>query len=185
METSFSEQHLVDAILKNRQNEISAFQKSNTVSGVICLVIAFITLLIASAITFYITHETKRPETSTTTALYDTSVYGFLSVAALSFFISIILFKVYASTLKKDEGFQRELISMRDIEIAWELSKELPDEIEKQQGVIERTIEKEHDAHGKVSKETIKEIPKAKETSFPKQRAQQEIIEALISKYGI
>jgi hypothetical protein len=101
-------------------------------------------------------------------------VYAFLAVAAIGFAVSILLIRSYVSAAKHEASLQRELITMKDIEVAYEISKTLPNELLKQEMINEKKGDGTSDGNNIKS-----------DKLFPKVKAQQQIIETVLSKYSI
>jgi hypothetical protein len=182
----------LESILESRRNDIANFRRQIRAGANWSLWLGTITLLIAIGFTGWIAKEMcyEQPQpiykcsTDKAGAMqpccaggyqsYDASIYAFLALAALGFGVSFLLIRSYASAAKQEVSFQRELITMKDIEVAYEISKALPDELVKQEMI------KEKKGDGDGDDRNIKS-----DKLFPKVKAQQQIIETLLSKYAI
>jgi hypothetical protein len=177
-------------ILANRRSDIATFRKQTQASASLSLWLGITVFFIASGLTAWIAIETRYDAPKAIYKCshgknntgqpycsgyenYDASTYAFLAVAAIAFGISMLLIRSYVSAAKQEASFQRELITMKDIEVAFEISKTLPDELVKQEMIKEKRGD---DDDGKNIKS---------DKLFPKVKAQQQIIETLLSKYSI
>ncbi len=109
---------------------------------------------------------------------YDASVYGFIILIALGLIGGIILLRSYKTALAKVSSYQNELLIIRDIQLAWQISKALPEWVIKEPG--NKKIEEKFDKDGKVTEK--KDNQREVDYAYPQQRAHQQIIETLLGR---
>jgi hypothetical protein len=121
---------------------------------------------------------------------YDLSIYGFMFVAIMGLGIGVILIRHYVAASKKANDLNEQYLTISELQVAWEMSKGLADWIENEPET--RIEEKKYSKESKDSKEVKDEsqtepaittfTTKGKEYSYPRQRAQQQVIETLLSR---
>lgn len=119
--------------------------------------------------------------------LYDWSIYGFVLVALIGLGLGWILLKNYVTASKKISELNDRYFALSDLRVVWEMSKGLADWVEGEpETITEETKNQEPKAKqeggGNTSTSETKKTIKGKEYAFPRQRAQQQIIETLLAR---
>ncbi len=166
--------------------------------GIFIIVVAFITLI---ALAFITKRDSDTNAIATECACcngkitcfngccstYDLSIYGFMFVAIIGLGIGVILIRHYVAASKKATDLNDHHLTIRELQVAWEMAKGLADWIENEP---ETKVEEKKSAQIKSKEEDTskpnladeKITTKGKGYSFPRQRAQQQIIETLLSR---
>ncbi len=197
-----SEQKLKSLFEDNKLQSLIKESKSIAIIslrwGIFIIVLALITLI---ALTFISKRDSATNATATECACcngkitcfnvccstYDLSIYGFMFVAIIGLGIGVILIRHYVAASKKANDLNDQHLTISELQVAWEMSKGLADWIENEpETKVEekKNVElksKEGDA-SKANQTDEKVTTKGKGYSFPRQRAQQQIIETLLSR---
>ncbi len=117
--------------------------------------------------------------------LYDYSIYGFIVISLTGLGLGWVLVKHYVATSKKVISLNDQRQLLNELRATWEMSKGLADWVEKEPKSTVRdkkVTSKTEDSKNSSQVEEGKSTTKGKEYSYPRQLAQQQIIETLLSR---
>ncbi|MCE2935511.1 MAG: hypothetical protein ACK5V5_12780 [Cyclobacteriaceae bacterium] len=100
---------------------------------------------------------------------YDPLVYVALVVLVISSAGGVALLRTAARTAKRATDLEDDRLALRDARLAWELSRGLPDWMEKE-------------PKSTTTEPNGRKITRGREYSFPRQRTQQQIVEGLMGR---
>jgi hypothetical protein len=164
--------------------------------GVFVIVIALLTIIGLAIVskrdahTISITTESfccngKIVQSSGCCPLYDFAIYGFIFLSLVGLAIGWILMQHYVAASKKVMEINDQRQTLAELQAAWEMTKGLADWAEQEPETI---IQEKKKSYSKPEESRVAEIieekttTKGKEYSFHRQRAQQQIIETLLSR---
>ncbi len=120
-------------------------------------------------------------------SMYDYSIYGFIALSIFGLGIGWMLVQNYVSSTKKIASLVDQYEVTRSLQVAWEMSKGLADwseNVPKSTVVDSKTTEPDVKSSERIIVVDGKTVTKEVEYAYPRQRAQQQIIEAILSKIG-
>ncbi|MBI3219076.1 MAG: hypothetical protein HYZ44_06170 [Bacteroidetes bacterium] len=120
-------------------------------------------------------------------SMYDYSIYGFIALSIFGVGIGWVLVQNYVSATKKVASLIDQYEMTRSLQVAWEMSKGLADwseSVPKSEVIDQKTTEIDSKSPDSSKVVDGKTVNKGVEYTYPRQRAQQQIIETILSKIG-